>query len=517
MTRRPHPPLPLFLVVLLAVMSGCAGGPPPATDATRPDENPWNLTVFHINDMHCAFLPEPAHWRDDRALTGGVAALAAHLEEQRATAPAALFFDAGDFMTGNPFCEMEDDGVRGAAWMDMINLLGLDAGVLGNHEFDLGRENTRRLAARADYPLMALDLRDVAGALEYPTDPVVLERGGLRVGVIGVTCRTLFEYASADLARQLRLADQVETARRWAAELDPGTDLLVLITHNGIDGDLALARDLAGSGVDLIVGGHSHTRLNDPEVVGDILVVQAGSKLKNLGRLDLRVEDDRIAAYDGRLIPLLVGDRRAPPEIEAAVAAAAARVDAEYGRVIGELAGTWRRDGRAECDVGNWICDVLRTAAGADVALLNTGTLRTNLEPGPVTLLDVMSLLPFDNQLETFEIDGRTLARIARVNAQAAVDREHGIMQVSGLRYVYAVEAGAARIVEAAVDGQPIAPDRVYTVACPDFLVTQAETYMDMAPPVTTPAGGTITGIVIDAIEQAGTIGEAPGGRIVRE
>jgi len=518
----------LLAAALCAALAGCApcrtdgvcDAPPSAAAPAPPPvpgDGPWNLTVFHVNDSHCAFLPEPAQWRGDRALVGGVVALAGHLAEQRATALAALLLDAGDFMTGNPFCEMEDDGVRGGAWLDLLNRLGIDAGVIGNHEFDLGRENAHRLAARATHPLMALDLRDEAGELEFPAEPVVIERGGLRVGVIGVTCQGLFEVCAETRVRGLRLDDQAATARRWAAELDPDTDLLVLITHNGADTDTTLARALGGSGIDLIVGGHSHTRLEEPLLVGGILVVQAGSRLKNLGRVDLRVAEDRILEYDGRLIPLLAEGRRAPPEIEAAVAAAAARVDREFGRVIGELTVSWRRDSRAESNVGDWLCDALRAAAGADVALLNSGTIRNNFDPGPLTLLDIHTLLPFGNNLETFEVDGAELARIARVNAQAAESGEHGIMQVSGLNYAYTMDDGEARLLEATVDGQPIAPGRVYKVACPDFLAMQARLYMDMEKPRTTLAGGTVTGVVIDAIEAAGTIGAATGGRIVRK
>jgi len=482
-----------------------------------PGDGPWNLTVFHVNDSHCNFMPEPASWRDDHAPVGGVVALASHLAEQRRDAAPSLLFDGGDFMTGNPFGEMVDDGIRGAAWMDMLNLLGFDAGVIGNHEFDLGRENTRALAARADFPLMALDVRNETGELEFPTEPPTLERGDLRVGVMGVSCQGLFEVSAEPRVKGLRLDDQAETARRWAAELDPETDLLVLITHNGADTDTTLARELNGSGIDLIVGGHSHTRLNHPLRIGEILVVQAGSKMKNLGRLDLQVSDDRIVEYDGRLITLLAEGRTASPELEVAVATAAARVDAEYGRVIGELAVNWRRSSRHESNVGDWICDALRDAAGADVALLNSGTIRTNLQPGPLTLLDIHTMLPFGNALETFEIDGAGLLHIVRVNAAAAESGKHGILQVAGLRYVYSGDEEGMEIIEATVGGQPIDPERVYTVACPDYVAMQSEVYLDMVRPETRIAGGSITDVVIAAIEAAGTIEAVDGGRITRQ
>ena len=108
-----------------------------------------------------------------------------------------------------------------------------------------------------------------------------------------------------------------------------------------------------------------------------------------------------------------------------------------YGRVIGRLDGPWMRSSREESNVGDWVCDALRDAAGADVALLNSGTLRKSFLAGPLTLLDVYALLPFSNTLVTFAADGATLRRIVEANARGAEAGDHGILQVSGLRYVY--------------------------------------------------------------------------------
>lgn len=527
--RRHLPRLVCALVPLLLAAAGCAPcGPagacrapaaaaPPSVPVPVPGDGPFNLTVLHVNDVHAAFTAEPAPWRDDGAPVGGVVALASHLAEQRAAAAASITLDAGDFMTGHPVCEIEVDGVKGGGLVDMLDALGIDAGVVGNHEFDLGRANARALAARADHPMMALDLRDETGALEFPAEPVVLRRGGLDVGVIGVTCAGLMDVCADSRVAGLVLEDQETVVRRWIRELDPRTDLLVLVTHNGVREDTTLARRLAGSGLDVIVGGHSHTRLEEPLRIGDVLVVQAGSRMKNLGRLDLRVEDDRVAAYAGRLIETTATGRAADPELQALVARYEELVDAEFGRVIGRLVEPWRRRGGGESNVGNWICDRLREAAGADVALLNSGTLRRDLPAGPLTRLDIHQLLPFGNLLETFEIDGRGLARICLANARAAEAERHGILQVGGLRYAYAVRDGEVELQEATVGGQPLDPDRVYTVACPDYVAMKARLYMDMDKPVTRSAGVTVTDAIIAAVEASGPIAAATDGRIRRQ
>lgn len=524
---------PLLLTALLGLLLAAVGCAPcgPAgecalpADPTRaaaapappvPGDGPFDLTILHFNDVHAAFTAEPASWRDDRAPVGGVVALASHLEEQRAASAASITLDAGDFMTGHPICEIEVDGMKGGGFVDMLNRLGIDAGVVGNHEFDLGRANARALAARCDHPRMALDLVDESGALEYPAEPVVLRRGGLDVGVIGVTCAGLMDVCADSRVAGLELLDQEQVARRWIGKLDPDTDLLVLITHNGVQDDTTLARRLAGSGLDVIVGGHSHTRLEEPLLIGDVLVVQAGSRMTNLGRLDLRVEDDRVTGYAGRLIETTAAGREADPELQALVTRYDELVDARFGQVIGELTEPWRRRGGGESNVGSWVCDRLREAAGADVALLNSGTLRRNFDAGPLTRLDIFQLLPFANLLETFEIDGRGLERLCLANARNAEEDRHGILQVGGLRYAYRAEGGDVELLEVTVGGQPLDPDRVYTVACPDFVAMKARLYMDMDKPVTRSAGVTVTDAIIAAVEASGPIAAATDGRIAR-
>ncbi len=509
------------LLLLLWLAQGCAGNRASGTAAPPPPvegDGPWNLTLFHVNDIHAQFVPQTAWWRDDKAPVGGVVPLAAWLAEERRTAPASLLLDAGDFMTGNPICEMKVDGAYGGALIRMFNRLGFDADVIGNHDLDKGRANARALAALARYPVLALDLVNEEGEREFPAAPPVLHRGGLDIGIIGVTCADLFDVTADNRTGGLRLLDQERVVRRWARELDPRTDLLVLITHDGVDRDTVLARRLAGSGIDIIVGGHSHTRLERPLLIGNILVVQAGAKLQNLGRLDLQVADDRVVAYRGRLIPVLADSAHAhaDPELERMVAFWRARVDSAYGRPVAELAVAWKRNSRGESNVGDWLCDRLREAAGADVALLNSGTIRRGHAPGPLTRLDIYQMLPFDNTLVTFRVTGAQLRHILLTNTRNAESRRHGILQVGGLRYAYTVRDGEPVLLEVTVGGQPLDPDRVYTVACPDYVVMQADVYLDIPRPATTYAGCTVLEAVEAAAAAAGTITGDVDGRIQR-
>lgn len=498
----------LVLAVFLAATFAAAA---PAAEPA------WNLTILHTNDTHSAFLPRPATWTDDGRLVGGIAALSAHLAAERARASAVVQLDGGDFMTGNPVSRLVEDGVVGGAVTRMMGALGYDAGVVGNHEFDIGWENLHLLAATVRYPLLAADLQLTDGSPAFRAEPVILERGGLKVGVIGVSCAGMTGVVTPERLGPVTLLDQEPLLRRLAADIDPVTDVIIVVTHSGVETDRALARALEGSGIDVIVGGHSHTRIKTPEQEGGILIVQAGGNMTNLGRLDLRVEDDRVVAFDGRLIDLWADDETAP-QADPAVVALAARygeqVQAEFGQVIGELAVDLPK-GRGETVIGNFLADALRAEAGADVALINTGGIRRTLDAGPVTALDIQEMLPFGNALVVAELSGAQVRRVAQANADNGAGGKHGILQISGLSYEYRVHGEAAELVDVKVGGQPLADDHVYRVAMPDFVAQMTDVYLGIGPVPAADTGVTLDEAVIHAFAR-GADRAALDGRIMK-
>jgi 2',3'-cyclic-nucleotide 2'-phosphodiesterase (5'-nucleotidase family) len=501
-------------ILWLALATIIVSAPCAAAEPVR-GAGPWNLTLFHTNDTHSYFLPRPAVWRDDGRMVGGVIPLAWHLEDQRATTTADLFVDAGDFMTGNPVCSLEEDGVPGVAVAHMMTALGYDVGVLGNHEFDIGSEKTARLVGHFGFPLLAGDIIDDKGHPVFRREPVILEKGGLKIGVLGMSCEGMEEVVTAAKFGGMSMTDQESLVRELVATIDHKTDLIVLITHNGVDGDRELARRLEGSGVDVIVGGHSHTRLKQPEIEGGILIVQAGSKMTNLGRLDLKVEDDRVVAYSGHLVDLWSDGTYADPELTKLVQGYEHAVMDEFGRQIGTNSDDLTK-GRGESNLGNWLADTFRASAGADVAFINSGGIRKGLKAGPVTALDIHEILPFANNLVTVELTDRQLAAIVQQNADNSVSRKHGILQVSGIRYTYRKAPGGetAEVQEILIGGQHLKAGGVYRVAMPDFVAMMAEVYLNVDLPATTDLGVTLAAVVVAEVEKSGQINANIDGRI---
>jgi 5'-nucleotidase/UDP-sugar diphosphatase len=476
------------------------------------------LTLLHTNDVHGAFDERPATWRDDRAPAGGYARLAGLVDRIREDTPRVLLLDAGDLMTGDPVCDIEVDGVLGGSLVEFMNAVGYDAMALGNHEFDHGAENARGLARLARFPVICANLfeRDT-GDLFASSSHALFELDGLRVGVIGLIMEDLSSVTMPSRIERLRVADPVETTRRLVDALDDETDLLVLLTHMGVEEDRRLAREIEG--VDVIVGGHSHTRLDEPEVVNGIIIVQAGSRLTSLGRLDLTVEDDRVTSHRGTLLDITPPPAAPRDDLARRAEALREKIHTLFGREVGRAAASFERSYYEESSLGRWVADQLRARVQVDFAVVNSGGLRRDLEAGPVTLLDLYGICPFGNGLATFSCTGEDLLSLARANARAMLEESYGILQVSGLTFSWRPDSGSpegVEVVDLQVGGEPVDREAVYRGATSDYLVQQAPRYLGFVPDDATPTGETLYQALARTVRAAGTFGPDPQERMVR-
>jgi len=496
----------VFILGLAALGVSCGKG-------TREDAGRW-VTLLHTNDIHGTYRATPASWMDGNPPIGGFPAASDFVRLERQDAPASLLLDAGDFMTGNPICDLEYQGVQGGGMVAFLNLLGYDAVCLGNHDFDHTRSVTAELVAMAEMPVVCANLLDESGRPFSGKAYEIFERGGVRVGVIGLILENLPGYLGPGAVEGLRLERAIPAIDRVLDEVDRETDLIVLLTHVGVDMDEALAQQVGGR-VDVIVGGHSHTRIEAPEKRHGIVVCQAGSNNRYLGRLDVLVRADTVAAYRGHLIPMWASEATPRPEVEALAWEFDRRIDDLYGEVIGELKGDWFTSSSGESNAGSWIADRLTEAGGADVAVINSGGIRKHLPRGYITVLDIKEMLPFDNVLMTFECSGDELLRMAGLNAQAAADDGYGILQVSGIRYRWRRSAAGAAVLEkVTVGGRPVERSRTYRCAAPDYAVTHADRYFGFEPANVRSTGLTVTDVIIDAVREAAVVEPATDGRM---
>ncbi len=462
---------------------------------------PRTITILHVNDIHGHFLPEPAVERGDKALVGGFPALSHYLRVERERTSNSILLDAGDFMTGNPICDIEHRGVRGGALVELLEMVGCKADVLGNHEFDLSQENAHKLMAISAYPIICANLIDSTGNLFVPAATVIYEIGGVRIGIIGLIFEQLNYSASRTNLKGLQVKDIAQTAQRYIDEMDPATDLIVLLTHNGIDNDRELARKVRNA--DVIVGGHSHTRLNEPVRENGILIVQARCHLQELGVLDLEVAGDTVYSCRGHLIPLLDEGTQPDSHVAAFCDSFKSIIDADYAQVVGYLAADWISAYNEESNVGNWICDRLCEVFGVDVALINAGGIRTNIAAGPVTKLQIAELIPFHNFIVLFSASGTDLNKFAENQAHTHAFQDHGTLEMSGMTMTYRRSEGEVKVTACDVSGKPLDLKREYRIASIDYVaVSQYERYLGFQPQDIQETGQLLTDFVVAQMQK---------------
>lgn len=470
-------------LVLLALVVGCA---PRVVEPGLP-EVPGAVTILHTNDLHGHFLPEEAEWLEGRPALGGFERLDAEVDHLRATRPrkSVLLLDGGDQLTGTPLSDLVVDGSKGGAMNRFFALLDYDAWAVGNHEFDKGLDNLMAYTEASPMIPLSANLRapdGVAPLLPNQQFSHVFERGGVKVGVIGATTEQLKGLMSKDDFGRLKLLSVEEAVKAEVERLDPVTDVLVVLSHIGYDSDARLARFVPG--IDLIVGGHSHTRMYEASRVGETWIVQAGSYCRTLGVLDLVVEDDRITKLDYQLRELR--QETAPgapsPEVSALTRTYKEELERVFGEVVSEAPELLGRDYHRESALGRWITDALRETAGTDVGLYNGGGIRSDIAPGPVTKGDLFNVFPFGNEVMVFEILGQDLQALVLKNVIAERDKRRGFLPISGVTWTWRERNGAPELVEVRVGASALDLGRLYTVATNSYIAEQWEKHIGVPP-----------------------------------
>ncbi|MBC8793210.1 MAG: hypothetical protein C6Y20_16540 [Tagaea sp. CACIAM 22H2] len=474
---------------VLALLAACA---PP---------EPLKLTILHNNDVHSRLQPVTsqnntcsAQQAAQNQCFGGMARVAALIEREKAAATAAgrqvLTLDAGDQFQGSLFYSH----YKGAAEAEVMNLMSYDAMALGNHEFDDGPEVLARFLRTVKVPVLSANVDSTAEpAIRglYRTH-VVVSRGGHRVAIIGATTEDTPAIASP--GPRLRFPPAEEKLRPLIADLRAqGVSHIVLLSHLGLSRDREVAA--AVDGIDVIVGGHSHTLLSNSaqgaegpypvRVRGpagrDVPIVQAFAYSRFVGRLDIDFDaQGNIVRAEGDTIPVV---QSIPPV--AAIQAAIDRLDAPLvevrARPVGVSAAEFPLDGcRArECALGNLVSEailVATRASGTQIALQNGGGLRAGIPSGNITLGQVLTTLPFQNAVATLKLRGSDFIA-ALENGLSQVDQNGGrFPQVAGVRYTWdKARPVGSRVVSVELrraDGSygPFDPNAVYTIATNDFM-----------------------------------------------
>lgn len=437
---------------------------PPSTSKSVP------LTILHTNDIHGHVEP----FVEGRKIVGGLAYLAEIIDDERSVDKAhTLVLDAGDSVQGSPLSDFYD----GKPIRESMNKMGYSATVLGNHDFDNGLAVLADRLAKSKSPALAanLEILKEGSKLEGKTVPYIIKDfDGVKVGIIGlVTPDAVQMIKRQDESHMIAVTDPKEALRRQLPQMrKDGADVIVVLSHLGIQKDREIAENFYG--IDVIVGGHTHTKLQKPLTVEDTIIMQAGCNGKYLGDAHLSIdrETKKVSLKKYALIPI----EQNKIEPDPAVSKIVQKYEDKLGPVLKEEltdldTDLTQRDChvyREESNIGNAITDLLRENTGADIGFLTAASMRSNLYKGKVKAGDVYTMFPWPDQLMTLSLTG---SQVKQMLEQGMSKMMNGIA-FSGLNVVIDTTQPEGRQVVSVTreNGEPLEPGKYYTVATRDYL-----------------------------------------------
>jgi len=441
------------------------------------------FTILHSNDMHGDFLAEMQG--QEGKLVGGLSLLSGYINKVREEEENVLYVISGDMVQGSVI----DSEYKGISTMEIMNYLAPDVVTLGNHEFDYGLPHLLFLEKVANFPIVNANLyiRRTAKRLMRPYH--IIDMAGFRILFIGIITEKVIDaiQRDKDIGSFVSLEEaSQEIAKIIDAYKNDDVDLTILLTHIGFESDCDLAAMLDPDlGVDMIIGGHSHTVLEQPALVNNVLIAQAGVGTDQIGRFDIVVDDDTnaIADWKWELIPVEQGLAEPDAQLQAHIDSFKQVVDQKYNSVVTRLAIKHTHPAREqETALGNLFADALAEAARLDVMLLGSGSVRSK-ELGPiVTLSDFISCFPYGDSLTMFGVKGETLRKMFErwMRAENRTGEGECYQVSSGVKVTYS--ESQKRVTWLSVKGEPVQAERIYTVGLQGYQASNSKAYLDVSP-----------------------------------
>lgn len=456
----------------------------------------YSLTILHTNDFHARFEPiskydGPCSAEDDAAgeCFGSSARLMTAINDAKARANNWILVDGGDQFQGSLFYTY----YKGKLAAEMMNQMGYTAMTVGNHEFDDGPEVLRGFMDAIDFPIL-MSNADVSGEpllSDVLMKSTVIEQGGEKLGFIGLTPQNTDELASP--GPNITFTDPSDAVQGEVDKLtEMGVNKIIVLSHSGYGVDQQVAEKTTG--VDVIVGGHSNTYLaNDddnadgpyPTVVNGVQIVQAYAYGKYLGELNVTFDDEgNVTEAAGNPI-VMDAAVLADEAVAARIAEAAAPLEEIRSKVVAETAEAIDGDRSVcramECPMGNLIADAMLARVadqGIQIAIQNGGGIRASIDAGEVTMGEVLTVLPFQNTLSTFQVTGATMIE-ALENGVSEVEEGAGrFPQVAGLTFAFdASKPAGERVSDVMVGGAPIEAETVYGVVSNNYVRNGGDGY----------------------------------------
>jgi 2',3'-cyclic-nucleotide 2'-phosphodiesterase/3'-nucleotidase len=454
---------PLLLFVLVQVF--------PAGPASAK-----KIAIYHTSDVHGWYSPVLSA----SGPAGGYAALAALAKKDPLP---HILLDSGDWFQGTP----EGNLTKGMASITLMNKLGYAASAAGNHDYDYGQENLKKLIGAAKFPVLGANVynKTTQARVDYLKPYAIIDVGGIRLGIIGLLTEETAVSVLASYIADITFRDKAAEAAVLSPELAKlGVNAVIALTHSGFprttsgtpaedDGNLAIARK--AKDVVLVLGGHSHNRLGagyrDP--VSGALLVESGASLAAVSRVELEFSDvdGKFIKAESGFIPLYLRETGSDAEVGETLLPITGKIKNQMDKVAGVLPFDLTRihGSFQDSTLADWLTDLMREKTGADVAFMNDPGVRGDIFHGSVTVRQVYQVMPFDNTVATMELTGAQIMELMRRN----ISKDGCLMEVSGINVEYSLdERGETEDLKISRNGKSIDPQAYYRAATSDFLAS---------------------------------------------
>lgn len=494
----------LYILTLVQQDLGALDGIEVGSD----DETIVDLNIFHTNDIHGGV---------DENIGFAKFKYFINLANEYTRAEGYLVLDAGDIFHGTPFATVE----LGESVAQVLKVVGYDAMSPGNHDFNYGQDRLVELGKVADVELLAANVKTIEGKLRYG-DCFVKEIGGMSVGLFGLTTPETVTKTNPENVVGLTFGTEEEIvaeAKLMVQVLqERGVDVIIGLMHMGIDTDSRIKSTTIASQVDdidLIIDGHSHSELNQYEIVNGTILTSTGEHFKNVGVVTIQY--DLMADEIIKLVPHQISMKQLEKcEEDTEVKSVIDRIKNNQKSILEEVIGTTAiklEGGRSSVLNGHTNLGHLLTAAmlnetQADISLINGGTIRDSIDVGMVTKGDVLKVLPFSNHIVTVEMTGKQLIEILNKGLVIGSGR---FLHFAGLLVEAKLvqEAGCPdryEVLSVQFNQQPLELTQTYVVAMNDFMVAGGDDYQMSQSSNLLNSFGTLDEALISYVKEYGEI-----------
>lgn len=497
------------LLLTACLLFGSVGIAAAATDTTPGTGT--HITILHTNDTHArAVEASPAM---------GYAKVAGIADKYRSENPNTLLLDAGDAVHGTTFATL----VNGESIVKVMNEMGYQAIVPGNHEFNYGSKHLVELADMMNFPMISANVKKDDGSLLF--DPYIIkEIDGVKVGIIALSTPETMYKTNPKNVEGLDITDPAAEAKVWVNEIRSKVDVVVVLGHLGQDAsstDTSLKVVKEVPGIDVFIDGHSHTILQDGLVSDNgTLIASAGEYTNFVGVIDLWVDGGKVTKKQATLIDETEAKDIKPNE---KVAALVNSIQKEQEPILKEevantailLDGKREQVRAGETNLGDLLADALRDVSNADIALTNGGGIRASIEKGIVTKGDIITVLPFGNQVVTLDVKGSDVLAALENGVASYPEPSGGFPQVSGM--TFSIDTSAAegsRVHSVTIGGKALDPEATYTLATNDFTAVGGDEYTMFNKYTISGMYGAMDEALIEYMQKLGAVDIKTDGRI---